>query len=433
MKIIALEAENVKKLVAIEIKPNGNLVQITGKNGQGKTSVLDSIWWALDGAANIQGTPIRKGEDKARIRLDMGEIVVTRTFEKMENGNVTTKISIVNADGTIIRQPQTMLDKLLGELSFDPLAFARMTKKEQFDALRKFVPEFDFVANEKAWQTLYDERTNINRQVHEAKILADNIFVTFAENDRPVDEMVLVKELEDAGKHNADIETRKANRERLASEAKQKGFRSINLRERAADLLRQAQEAAAEADKLDSECAVIDKKLDAAPPLPAPINVTAIRESIVAAKGTNAKFAQQKRKQEHLDVMAELEGQSDVITGQMNALVQQKEDAIAAAKLPVPGLGFGDGEILMNTVPFNQASDAEQLQVSIAIAMALNPKLRVIRVRDGSLLDEDSLAMLGRMAEDKDYQVWVERVGANDKVGFVIEDGHIKTKETVNA
>ena len=38
MKIVRLTAENIKRLVAVEITPDGNVVQITGKNGAGKTS-----------------------------------------------------------------------------------------------------------------------------------------------------------------------------------------------------------------------------------------------------------------------------------------------------------------------------------------------------------------------------------------------------------
>jgi ABC-type sugar transport system ATPase subunit len=80
MKIVKLNAENIKKLQAVEITPDGEIVTIAGKNGQGKTSVLDSIWWALAGTAHIQAQPIRKGQTKARIRLDLGEIIVERRF-----------------------------------------------------------------------------------------------------------------------------------------------------------------------------------------------------------------------------------------------------------------------------------------------------------------------------------------------------------------
>ena len=80
MKIIKLEAENIKRLVAVEITPDGHMVQISGRNGAGKTSVLDAIWWALAGADAIQAKPIREGETTAHITLDLGEIVVERSF-----------------------------------------------------------------------------------------------------------------------------------------------------------------------------------------------------------------------------------------------------------------------------------------------------------------------------------------------------------------
>ena len=130
MKIIQLTAENVKRLVAVEIRPDGNMVQITGKNGAGKTSVLDSIWWALSGAKHIQTAPIRKGANQAKIKLDLGEIVVTRTFKREKEGDgFTTKLEVV---GAVKGTPQGMLDSLLDALAFDPLAFARMDAKAQF-------------------------------------------------------------------------------------------------------------------------------------------------------------------------------------------------------------------------------------------------------------------------------------------------------------
>src|SRR3989304_5788661 len=135
MKILKLTAENVKKLRAVEITPTGELVEITGRNGAGKSSVLDSLWWALAGTKHIQAVPIRKGATKARIRLDLGELTVERRFS--EKGPTPT---VENAEGARFTSPQGILDALLGALTFDPLAFVGQEPREQFETLRRLLP-----------------------------------------------------------------------------------------------------------------------------------------------------------------------------------------------------------------------------------------------------------------------------------------------------
>ena len=97
--------------------------------------------------------------------------------------------------------------------------------------------------------------------------------------------------------------------------------------------------------------------------------------------------------------------------------------------MPVPGLGFDDTGVTLAGLPFNQTGQAEQIGASAAIAAALNPKLRVMLIRDGSLLDRHSLAILAEMAEAHDMQVWLERVTDGQPVGIVIEDGEIKNDQ----
>ena len=43
MRIVRLEAENVKRLKAVAINPTGAVIKVAGKNKQGKTSLLDAI------------------------------------------------------------------------------------------------------------------------------------------------------------------------------------------------------------------------------------------------------------------------------------------------------------------------------------------------------------------------------------------------------
>lgn len=60
LHILSLEAENVKRLRAVKIEPKGRMVPIGGRNGQGKTSILDAIWWALAGTKHIQAERMRR-------------------------------------------------------------------------------------------------------------------------------------------------------------------------------------------------------------------------------------------------------------------------------------------------------------------------------------------------------------------------------------
>ncbi|WP_163006189.1 AAA family ATPase [Methylobacterium brachiatum] len=419
MKIVQLQAENVKRLKAVEISPEGHIVEITGRNGQGKSSVLDAIWWALAGTTHIQAVPIRKGENEARIRLDLGEIKVVRTFRKREDETFTTSIAVESTDGARYPSPQRMLDGLLGALSFDPLQFTRMDGKAQLEALKRFVPGVDFEAIERANKADFDRRTDVNRQAKALRAQASGIVVPADAPAERIDDATLVAEMEQAGEQNALIERRRANREAAAAEVKRLDAEAERIRSDIAaltDRLRFAEGHAAEKRE----------QLAKAGPLPGPIDTAALRERIADASRANAAIARREERARIEAQAAEVEAQSAALTKAMEERNAAKRDAIAKADLPVPGLGFGDDEILLEGVPFDQASSAEQLRTSVAIAMAANPKLRVIRVQDGSLLDEEAMRILAEMAQAADYQVWIERVGVSGGVAIVIEDGTVK-------
>lgn len=437
MKIIKLQAENVKRLIAVQITPKGNLVKITGKNGNGKTSVLDAIFWGLAGSANIEEAPIRTGQKSARTRIDLGDIVVTRTIRAGKEGGFTTELKVENADGAKFPSPQAMLDKMLGALTFDPLAFSRMNKREQFDTLRRFVPGVDFDAIDADNKADFSKRTDITRRAKDARAASGGIAADVSPQQK-IDVAGLVDTLAEAGRHNADIETRKGKREAAKTtiarnlEDADKAKASAKIRR---DEILQAAKVQADAvekeardryDVLTREAAELQHKLDTATPLAAPIDAESLRQQIEGATNANQAADVFNRKLE-LAVQAEaLEKQAEDLTTKMEGREEGKRAAIAAAKLPVNGLGFGDGEVLLAGVPFAQGSGAERLRASIAIAMALNPKLRVIRVKDGGLLDEDSMALLEQMADKEDFQVWVESCHDDSKTAIVMEDGRVK-------
>lgn len=426
MKIISLRAENVKRLKAVEIRPNGNVVEITGKNKNGKTSVLDSIWWAIQGGKTIQAMPIRKGAEAALIELDLGKYKVTRTFRTREDGEPLTTLRVESEDGARFSSPQAVLDELIGDLSFDPLAFTRMKAADQFNALRSFVLGFDFDENARVRKSTFDKRTDINRDAKQLRAQVDNYQVPEDLPAEPIDKAELMDTLEKVHEHNRKIEQQEAIRNLIDRDIASLGV-AISERETRIEAL------SAEINNLHvlnvkDEKAIVEARdrRSLVADLPEKQDPSTVRALIERADGLNLQISRREDRKKLSERAAATDLQSETMTAEIEALDKAKADAIGAAAMPVPGLTFGEGTVLLDGVPFEQASDAEQLRASIAIAGAMNPKLRVIRVRDGSLLDEEAMVLLAEYAEANDLQIWIERVDSSGAVGFVIEDGMVK-------
>jgi len=168
MKIVSLYSENIKRLKAVDIRPEGNTVILSGKNAQGKTSILDSIEIAMRGKAALKDTPepIRRGEKKARIVLDIGDYVVTRRFT--DTGN--SYLEVVSKEGASFKSPQALLDKLYSDISFDPLEYLDMDPKKQLQILMGLVKlDVDPAVIDGKIKKHYDDRADINKDVARLK------------------------------------------------------------------------------------------------------------------------------------------------------------------------------------------------------------------------------------------------------------------------
>jgi len=120
--------------------------------------------------------------------------------------------------------------------------------------------------------------------------------------------------------------------------------------------------------------------------------------------------------------------ESNKLTAELAALDQKKAEMIRGATMPVEGLSLTEDGVVYRGVPFAQASSAEQLRVSVAMGIAMNPTLKVLLIHDGSLLDDESLADVASMAAAADAQVWIERVGHGEECSVVIEDGSVEAE-----
>ena len=405
MKIIKFSAENVKRLKAVEITPDGTMQIVAGRNAQGKSSVLDAIWLALGGgpAARATSRPIRDGEESASVTLDLGDLVVTRTWKGDK-----TSLTVKSADGAKFSSPQSMLDGLVGRLSFDPLEFTRLSSTEQRDALLALV-ELPFVPAELDAKRvkLYDQRTEIGRQ---GKALGEVPAVDKSLPEAERSASALLGRIREA----QEVNRRRSDQERDVQSM------SDNINE----TTRQINELTNRRNEQASEFQAAQLRLTEMPEIS---GLDRMESDLSTVEDTNAAIRANNRARELGAANVKLTTKYNDLTKSIDTLDATKAKGLAAAKFPVDGLGFDDGGVTYQGVPFSQASSAEQIRVSLAMAMSLNPTLRVVRIMDGSLLDADSLALIAEMAAESECQVWIERVGDGDGVGVVIEDGTVQS------
>jgi hypothetical protein len=479
-KIVALTAENIKRLSVVHIEPDGNTILIGGRNAQGKSSVLDSILYAMGGASSFPDKPIRNGQESAEIEIDLGDIVVKRKITK-SGSTVTVKTK----DGASYSSPQKVLDGLYSKLSFDPLAFASMKPADQTKALMALLG-IDTSALDKQHDKLYEERTGVNRLLKEAEGDLDRCeeilievpatrpevseisqrleaaIETNAALDRESEKIESLKA--DIAERNGEIETLEGSlrctKEDLSEEldvlsrtidSTREHDRLRHLRELEELTARHTRENNDREQRFEADCnrtrqAAQEREisllnqvasLKAANERDAAllggesdnerIDVAAIREELAKASELQHAFdVSEDWKQKQLKYDNRLE-ESQELTDEMEAIKDRKRKILAEANYPIPGLAVSeDGTVLFDGVPLSQASRAQQIRTSVAIGIAMNPKLKVLLIRDGSLLDEDNLKLVADMATEHDAQIWIERVGDKDESAIIIEDGHIR-------
>jgi hypothetical protein len=505
LRILGLKVSNYKRVVVVELHPDGRSVLVGGRNAQGKSSLLDAIADTLGGAKRGSGTELalRTGSMKGETRVDLGEIIVTRTWTPSGD-----KLVVESPPGSPLKSPQAVLDKLVGDLSFDPLGFARLNSKAQAETLRR-LSGLDTRAIDERRTAAFTERTGINGQLKRAKAVRDEQVVPPEPTAPPAKPSVtgLIEEQERLRARGSELATLTsapgslevaiesvtreiAQRERIVSEQDERAMgahamllhlgavnEAAKLAKDAApegladvaDLLtrqvedkivsaRRFMEAAVSArDTADRERderqqikAQAEGELEGArQEAAAAANETAridarLAEIKVALKDADAATtrheAGKRLVDEHARALAEwkrrdaevarLDGDAEHLTAIIAGADEEKLRAIGAARFPIEGLGIDGDVVTYRGVPFAQASQAQRVLVGFAIGAALNPTLRVILIREGALLDDESLAAILAAAAARGFQVWVETVGQRDtgapeSVGVILEDGRL--------
>lgn len=411
MKIINLKSNNIKGIKAIDITPKENVVVISGKNGAGKTSALDSIWYILKWKEGAKQTPmpIRKGEKEASGQVTLKEdltlddelagkkaaplFIVDRVWK--ENGK--TELKVTGADGTKYPTPQKLLDEFIGYLSFDPREYSQMLGRDQRKILIDLTG-FDITEIEKKIAFLFNQRLEKGREV---KLLSGNREEITIEN--LPEELISVDDINDELQNALMVNSKIEESGRLKERAKE------------------------EIIKLEAEIVSWDKYLGENQVIP----IDSLKEKLTESQGINEQVRARDRNRiaDSKEKIAKLDYTD--YTRQIDEQTKIKIDGLKENwhKIPDQKLSLTEEGIAYDGTPYSQIAFSEQLKIAIKIAMALNPKLRVIRIADYSLLDNASKDMVRDMAKEFDYQVWAEEVDETGTVGFYIEEGEIVAEE----
>jgi hypothetical protein len=375
-------------------------VIVGGDNGAGKTSVLDSIQMALGGGKAIPSDPIRHGAKQGSVVLNLGDLTVERVITK-----AGSTLTVRDADGVKQRSPQAILDALCSRIAFDPLAFIALHPSKQNEVLRELLG-LDFGKLDADRERAYSKRTELARDAKAVRSQAEAIRVPGDTPAAPVVVAELVARLREA---HAAADAARVHERKLAE--------AIAARVQAEGALQQA-----EAQAMARRAAFKALERVALPPAP---DTTAIEAQLATAEATNRHVHLRSQRDALEQRAGELDRKVAELTAAVEAVDASKAALIAAKPFPVKGLMFGEDGPMLDGVPLEQASAAQKLRVSVALGLAMNPTLKVLLVRDASLLDHKSLALVTQMAEAAGAQVWLERVGDGDKTAVIIADGQL--------
>lgn len=407
MKLIELKSENFKHLNA-HVVMDGKSVTVQGKNGVGKSSFIDAIWVALTGK-EIPEKPIQEGKETATIsaiiKSDDGHtFIVERKFTK-SGGTLTVKTQ----DGAKFSSPQKFLDEKIGKISFDPFEFVNKPPREQ----KKFLMELlgiDLTDIEAQKKTLLAEKENLSKQYQAVKKQVDS-FPTFAEKLEEKNAAEVIQRFNDFNQKRIEIIKRKSIYDNLNREVNE-------LQEEKERLLKRIQAIEETISSMEDKKSEIEKEgFDLA-------EENDLQAELDAINAHNEKVKVQKQREEKLKELSEVEEKGKTKKEELEKLEEIRTKILSSAKMPIDGLSFDEDGLLFDGLPFTvqQLSTAKLMEIGVKISIALNPTLRIMKIKDGSLLDSDTLQIIKGVAKENDYQLFIEKVSDSKEIGFIIEE-----------
>lgn len=402
VKINTLEIENVKRIKAVSLTPSENgLTILGGDNGQGKTSVLDAICWAVGGNKYKPTNAARDGaytDPHIRITLSNGLIV--------ERSGKNAALKVIDPQGN--KSGQALLDSFISELALNLPKFLNASDKEKADTLLQIIGVGEqLVKMEQEEKRLYEQRHAIGQIADQKKKFAAEMPSWQGVPEQPVTASELILQQQEILRKNAEnqrlrlqlaacedavVKAQAALQEAKHALAKAE-YDAAQARKSAKDL---QDESTAEIEKSISEIDAVNAK---------------VRDNLAKAAAEQEADGLSKRYEE--------------LTTEIECIRTARRELLHGANLPLPGLSVADGKLLYHERAWDCMSGAEQLMVATAIVRCLKPDCGFVLLDKLEQMDVRTLADFGRWLESEGLQAIATRVSTGDECSVIIEDGRV--------
>lgn len=410
VKINSFKLKDVKRVKAVTYTPtNSGLTVIGGKNGQGKTSILDAIAWALGGAKFEPSMATREGSynpPKLEVKLSNG-LVVTRSGAK-------STLKVLDPEGK--KSGQRILDSFIGELALDLPKFMSKSDKEKAEQLLSLLGvEDELTKLEGEYQAAYSERHSIGQIATRKEKHAQELEGFDGVPAEPISALELIQKQQDILLTNAENQKKRENVEWIEATITSRSKQIEELQKQLEQAMTERNQAIADLEIAQKDVATLQDE-----------STEELEQQIRDVDEINRKVRANQEREKALEEAADFKQQYDDLTKQLTEIKDAKTKLLENVEMPLHGLTIVDGVLNYNGREWDCMSGAEQLKVSAAIVRALNPNCGFVLMDKLEQMDLDTMNEFGQWLESEGLQVIATRVTTNaDECSIIISDGYI--------
>ena len=474
MKVTKISIKNLLGIKELEL--GNESIELKGTNGTGKTSVLDSIRYALTNDIE-RDYIIRQGQSEGEILIETDTGLSINRKKRSEQSDYKN----IRENGNLINKPESFLQGIFTELQLDPIEFTKMSRQEQNRKVLDLI-EFEWDLNwiteqfgeipsgvsyeqnilkvlsdiQKKDGVYFLAREEVNRDIRNKKaFIADiskdipegydfekwNTFdssskhqalAVIKEENSKIQRAKAFKDAYDNKKRGYEAEKEIAISNEKQAIADEKETLKSGIERLKAEIISKEEKLLTLADKLNDKTKVVEAKYNE--------NITKLDADVgIAGKYAEQELADTNELQQEIELsdamkkhlneykrMLDMQAENVTLSEESTELTRKIELArelpatiLKTAKLPIEGLTVKDGIPLINGLPISNLSEGEKLQLCVDIAITKPNNLSIILLDGTEKLSDENRLKLYESCKAKGLQFIATRTTNNNELEVV--------------